>query len=470
MKVQTLNMKDYERRSPRVLILDGSESAREKTAATLKDEQLELSTAASTVDALEIANRESIEVVVVSHRDTDGPAPEIVADMIAAGCDCEFVVLTSAQDDECGRSAVENGAFAFLAEPVLEGQLGTVVSRAARSFRMRKQLHALKQTVAMSYGFDNIIGISKPMLQMKETARRLAPTEINLLITGGPGTGKELLARAMHHHSRRRSGPFVAIDCAAVPEAMLDYELLGGAPGSVDTERESLVEKADGGTLFLDEVNRLPEALQERLDRFLMDTTLSRPGRPRRKIDLRIISSCNHDLQVLALEGEFLESLRRRLAVIPLDVPGLNRRPEDIEILTDYFIRRVAGELDRPVPTISHEAVQKLQGYQWPNNVRELENCLRRAVSLCRENHLGLEDITFVNDNGSAPETRLRLVAPMTGHNGLLDDSQRSIIRTALDENNWNFTQTANELGIGRTTLWRKVKKYQLKRSAVTAE
>lgn len=335
-------------------------------------------------------------------------------------------------------------------------QIRAAAERLLRLTRLEPELLRLRQNVAMSYGFDNIVGIAKPMRQLKNSLRRVAPTDIAILLLGPAGAGKELIARTLHHHSRRRSGPFISIDFSALPDSVIEQSLFEGMPPS----ESPLLRQADGGTLFLDAVDAASPAIQGRLVDFLRTMTLTATGPEKTRIDLRIIAATDRDLSSLVDKGRFDRTLHSAISQIPFEVPALTDRREDIEVLCEYFLHRLAAENGRPAYQISREAVEKLQRHNWPGNVRELENCLRRAAALCRHDTLEPRDVTFVGgENGQAGSTRND--NDQAGGRRL-DDSQREIIVRALNENDWNYTRTAQELGIGRTTLWRKVKKYRL--------
>ena len=362
-----------------------------------------------------------------------------------------------------------------LADSVVEALPGVVpeellqatVRRLLHMQRMRGDLYALRQSVALHYGFDNLVGISDNIQQLRASIHRVAPTEITVLLHGPTGSGKELAARIIHYHSDRHRGPFVVIDFSALPEPLADLTIFGDSNG-----KAGLLQEASGGTLFLAEVSRIPRQSQERIAAFLQNLNLGEAGVPGgRKLDVRIMAASDVDIVDMANRGEFCQSLAGRLSVVRLDIAPLSERRDDIEILAEYFLRRIASEMSRPVPTVSRAAADRLRLHRWPGNVQELENCLRRALALCPGRELLAEDIIFVGNQLTESGTGEGLSRMSESNNSrLLDDGQRSIIVRALHANERNFTQTAQELGIGRTTLWRKVKKYQLKRGQEVAE
>jgi DNA-binding NtrC family response regulator len=368
---------------------------------------------------------------------------------------------------------MQSGARDYLTTSCTRDGLDQHILKALEHGRMKQELTNLRQHVAMSYGFDNIVGLSKPITKLKETIKRIAPTDITVAIYGPSGSGKELLARVIHHHSQRRKGNFVTVDCASIPETLFDSELFGEE--STDDRAtgytgQSLLAEANGGTIFFDDVDRLPPSVQPRLMNFLKHFTVRPTGEPEpTKIDVRVMSATSKNLEAMVEEGCFSKELYYQLSVLPLTLPPLSQRLEDVELLTEYFLRRQACEMDRPLFEVTRRALDLLISHTWPGNVRELENTLRRATALCQNNCIDADDILFIGtETATETEEETTEKTELRSKSGLLDEGQRSIIIKALAENDWNFTQTAQELGIGRTTLWRKVKKYNLKKETVT--
>jgi two-component system response regulator HydG len=425
------------------------------------------------VDAtLEILAREPFDIVLIDSAANEASALEAIRRIRLSCLYTEVIVLTESSDDQMAVQALEAGAFDCISKPYSNEQLLLRLRRAAEHRRMRQELIALRQEVAMSCNFDNLVGISETMTQLKETIRRIAPTDIPVLITGAPGTGKRLLARVIHHHSNRRRGPFVRVDCSEVDGTRLETTLFGPVESTPHLQRAGLLaalERADGGTLFLDAVDHVPLSVQSRLLRFLQDFKVKPAGtEAERKVDLRTIAASEKDLSALAAEGRFREDLLYRLGAITVKIPALVERIEDTELLADHLLRRIAADSGKKQPTISQQALDKLSRHTWPGNVRELENTLRRAMVLCEGDHLDVGDFSLVvSGHRENADNRTSASSALTAADSLLEDNQRAVIKKALADNNWNFTQTAQALGIGRTTLWRKVKKYDLKRDAV---
>jgi two-component system response regulator AtoC len=456
-------------RATAILVVDDDVTIRKVLSLLLSKAGHQVTEADTIGTASHELREQPFDLAIVDLHLGDGNGIDLIRMVRQSYPDTESILLTGYGTIESSVEAMQAGAFDYITKPFSNHEFMTRVDKALERRRMRQEIVSLRQHVAMNYGFDNIVGISKKIHQVIETARRIAPTDITVLITGASGTGKELFARAIHHHSSRRHQPFVAIDCSAIPETLMESELFGHTKGSFTSatqNRKGLFEEADGGTVFLDEVSNMPASIQVKLLRFLQDSVIRRIGSTgTQKVDVRIVAAANRELSGMVAEGEFREDLYYRLNVIPLNLPTLKERSEDIEILTEYFLRRLAAEIGRPSLTISREAVDRLLSHTWPGNIRELENTLKRAAVLCTSNHLEAADIMFVASDDNAakqPVGPVRTSLRIKGN--LLDNTQRELIVKALEENGWNYTRTANDLGIGRTTLWRKIKRYDLKR------
>ncbi len=455
----------------RILMVHTASSTNEAVQAALERGRHQITLASSQDDAATLLKENAYHLVIVGNADT-ASGRRTVETIKSAFPWLEVIAMVSSEGTQQTSGLIEAGAQDCLPITCAAHELGFRIKKALEHGRMKQELTNLRQQVAMSYGFDNIVGISKPVLKLKETIARVAPTDISILITGPSGSGKELLAKVIHHHSTRRKGNFVIVDCASIPESLFEMELFGeGADSSASdiNAKSCLLMEADGGTVYFDDIDRLPPSIQPRLMNFLKSFSIRPAGQTETtKIDVRVISASSKNMEALVEEGCFSKELFYQLSVLPLSIPGLAQRAEDIEMLTEYFLRRLSHEMNRPMIEVSRRALDLLVGYTWPGNVRELENTLKRATALCRNNCIDADDILFI---GAGPEQELAEEpvdkAALQRKTGLLDEGQRSIIIKALSENNWNFTQTAQELGIGRTTLWRKVKKYNLKREKV---
>ncbi len=423
-------------------------------------------TIASLDDALNILEKDQTDVLLLGRTTIDKSDAETLGRIRQSSAATEVIILGELDDSQAADIA-RGGAFDSLPEPISPPQLLMKIDKALEHRKMKQELNLLRQHVAMAYGFDNIIGESPAVEQLKETARRIAPTEIPILITGQGGTGKELLARTIHHHSNRRKEKLVIVDCAAIPRSMLDEELFGGRNATSDMAGTGLLKDADGGTVYLKNVTELPLTTQSQLLRLFQYSEIIPIGaKAPVKVDLRTIAASTADISAAVAAGAFRKDLFNYLSVITLHVPPLQERQEDTELITEYILRKIAREQNLPSFTCTRHAMERLLRYDWPGNIRELENILKRAVGLCSAGRIEAEDIIFI---GSAATPRADTPPADTesgSRQGLLADSQRTVIARALEDNNWNFTLTAQKLGIGRTTLWRKVKKYDLRRES----
>jgi DNA-binding NtrC family response regulator len=306
------------------------------------------------------------------------------------------------------------------------------------------------------FQFGSMVGRSRQMQRVFELIARIAQTDITVLIEGESGTGKELVARAIHQSSSRARRPFMAVNCGALPETLLESELFGHVRGAFTgavSNKRGLFEETDGGTIFLDEIGEMSPALQVKLLRFLQDGEIKRVGSNEvLKLDVRVIAATNRHLQQMVNEGEFRSDLYYRLNVIGINLPPLRERPEDIEFLANHFLRKFSSRMRKPVSGISQQAMQQLRDYHWPGNVRELENVLERAVALAGDNKLDTLDFpATVREVSRTTHVSARLS---------LKEVERQHILETVDACNGNYDEAARVLGIGRTTLWRKLKEY----------
>jgi len=379
----------------------------------------------------------------------------------------EVIIMTAFASVETAVLAIQNGASDYITKPFKTEEILFKANKALERIGLKSELRNLRQQVAHHFGFDNIIGTSKSINELKKVIGRITTTDIAVMITGESGTGKELLAKVIHHHSPRREKPFVTINCSAIPENLMESELFGhvkGAFTSANANKRGLFEEADRGTIFLDEIGDLPYSIQAKLLRVLQEMEI-RPvgGTVTKSINVRVIAATNADLPRRVSEGRFREDLYYRLNVMPLHIPPLRERLEDIPALTEYFLRKIQREYNQPAASLTPDGLEQLLHHDWPGNVRELENTLKRAVALSGGRPIRGADIVFI-----APHDKhetAQAAPPAAGRS--LEDSQRIQILKSLQENDWNYSLTASQLGIGRTTLWRKVKKYELRQTGM---
>ncbi len=453
-----------------IVLIGPDEADRRSISAWAVDRAWRVACAASLAAATSLLRDTSADAVFLG-RALDRRSKLAALDFLRANYPTVAVLANlPSVEDVSPLEVLRRGAFDALCDPYPSDVLLEKLHRAAAHARMKRELSALRLDVAMTGALDSIIGDSPAIGKLRDTVGRIAATDIPIVITGPPGSGKTLAARVIHYHSHRRFGPLVSVDCAAYDEKTL-HTVLFGSPvaegrGTPPVERAPVLAEVNGGTLYLRTIDHMPASVQTRLLEFLQDFQVSR-GRPEesRRIDVRTIAATSLSTEALAGHVRFEERLLARLNVVTVQVPGLAERRDDIALLSDHLLRRLTAETDRKRPYLSESALCKLTSYEWPGNVRELRNTLRRSVILCSGDHLRAQDIHVGGLGGGlqpyAPSAENAV--SQEGHR-ILESSQRAVIRQALADNNWNFTQTARALGIGRTTLWRKVKKFRLKR------
>jgi len=381
--------------------------------------------------------------------------------------DSPVIILTDKGNISNAVEAIRQGAYDYIARPFKNEELLILVERALENKYMIEELNSLREEIAWKYGFDSIIGLTPAMEQLKHLASRVAGTDIAVLISGESGTGKEVLAKAIHYHSQRRKQKFITIDCASIPENLLESELFGNTENTYTPNQENrkgLFEEADKGTVFLAEVGDIPLPLQAKILKVLQGSEITPVGSSgKKKIDVRIIAATNRNLTGMIKEGSFLEDLYYRLNVLPIKIPSLGERKDDIPILADHFLRLENLKTDETSYTITPDAIEKLLIHHWPGNVRELENTIKRAIALSQNNRIQARDIIFINSGQTSTETDSPDNTEQS-QTGTLEDSLKQRIESTLSANDWNFTKTASQLGIGRTTLWRKIRKFNIEK------
>jgi DNA-binding NtrC family response regulator len=360
------------------------------------------------------------------------------------------ILMTAYGSLESAIEAMRHGAYDYLTKPFKLPELSVVVRRALEEQRLREENRRLRAQVEQKFSFDNILGRSKAMRTVFDQIQAIAETDTTVLLLGESGSGKELVARAIHAHSNRREGPFVAVNCAAIPDTLLESELFGhekGAFTGADRKRRGLFVEAQSGTLLLDEVAEMPLSLQVKLLRALQDRSI-RPvgGNEEIRVDLRIISATNQDLPALVRQNKFREDLYYRLAVIPIRIPSLRERPEDILLLAEHFLQRAAVAIGKEITGFDDEAVKWLLHHRWPGNVRELENVVERAVALARGRVITRDDLRTEFTPGERWELGVRPT---------LAEVESHYIRRILEETRGNKRAAAQILGISVRTLQR---------------
>jgi DNA-binding NtrC family response regulator len=366
------------------------------------------------------------------------------------------VIMTAFGSVETAVNAMKAGATDFLLKPFSLDHLMQVVNKALEIRALRDENRALKEELGRRYEYDNIVGRSPAMQEIFATIERVAPTRATVLLAGESGVGKDLIARAIHFHSPRRGRPLVKINCTAIPENLMESELFGyekGAFTGAQTSKPGKFEQADTGTVFLDEIGDVPPAIQVKLLRILQEREFERLGsNATRRIDVRVVAATNQDLRAALEQGTFREDLYYRLNVVPINIPPLRERKQDIPFLANHFVCKLAPDAGCQVESISDGAVEKLLGYHWPGNVRELENVIERSLVMCTGTRLEADDIKL--ENAPARSTAAAQGGPPFLPEGMtLDQYEQDIIREALRRADGNKSQAARLLGLTRNAL-----------------
>ncbi len=368
-----------------------------------------------------------------------------------------FIMITGYGSVTTAVESMKLGAYDYINKPFNLEEFLLKVDKAAEKINLTNQLQNLRSQVEESYSFSNIIGKSRKMQNVFAQIKNVAKTDVNVFIEGQSGTGKELVSRAIHFNSARKNGPFVAINCSAIPENLLESELFGhirGAfTGAVETQK-GVFEQANGGTLLLDEIAEMPFPLQAKLLRVIETWEIKSLGSDRvRKIDVRLISATNQNIKELIKLKKFREDLYYRIATVTISLPPLNERPDDILLLTDHFLKKFSEKNNRMI-SVTPDALNILLKYDWKGNVRELENVIERAIISSENNKLGPAEFKFlqVTESSENPFMSMDSIG--------LKDIEKLYIKKVLEENNWNKLKAAQILGIDRKTLYKKIKEY----------
>jgi two-component system response regulator AtoC len=449
----------------RILIVDDDESLRESLALVLGAEGYETSLASSGEDALARLDDTLPDVVLCDLRMPGIDGLALLPELARRRPDATLILMSAYGTEELALEAMRRGACDYLAKPFQPSELLLAIRKAQERERLRRKSELLEREVERAVGERPIVAASPTMIDVLELVERAAEYKATVLLTGESGTGKEVLARAIHAQSPRRSESFVAVNCGAIPETMLESELFGHAKGAftgADRARRGLFVEADGGTLFLDEIGELPFSLQVKLLRVLQEEEVRPLGESKsRSVDVRVIAATARELEAEVGAGRFREDLFYRLNVVRVEVPPLRDRREDIPLLVDHFLAMFRDTLAKPVRGISDEALQRLVAYRWPGNVRELENVIERAMILARGDHLSLRELPANVVHLEAAD--LEIAAGDLSLRRARRAAESEMIRRALRETHGNRTHAARLLGISHRALLYKIKEYELR-------
>jgi DNA-binding NtrC family response regulator len=448
-------MKD---RSRKILVIDDEVRWCELLKDTLVGEGFDVTVASNSTLASQLINQVDFDVILTDLRMAGKDGLELLEETKKVAPTTPVILITAFGSIDSAVQAMKLGAYDFITKSGDTSELVLTVEKALETKSLRKEVLGLRRKLESQYSFHKMIGKSALMQRIYQLIEMVCDTSSNVLITGESGTGKELVAKAIHYNGLRKNGSFIAVNCAAIPENLLESELFGyrkGAFTDAKTDKEGLVIGASGGTLFLDEVTEMPPSLQAKILR-VIEAREVRPlgGTTSYPTDVRIISTSNRDIQTRIDEGLFRSDLYYRLRVIDIDLPPLRERKEDIPLLVRHFLNKFNKDLKKKVGQVSNEAMKIFMDYSWPGNVRELENVVQRAVTLCRSETVTPDDLPAIMTRGSDES----YMDGAIGKGRTLEELEREYVRHVLTEVRGNRSRAAEILGIDRKTLYRKLK------------
>ena len=441
--------------STKILIVDDELIMRESLAGWLERDGHLVQTSPSGEDALEKLKETRFDILLVDIKMEGMSGLDVLRHMKESDPDVAVVMITAYGSIPTAIEAMKNGAYDYMLKPFDPNELGVLIEKIVRYQNQAREMQFLREEVKARTRFESMIAQSKPMQKVFDLICDVAPMDSTVLITGPTGTGKGLAAKAIHTNSPRCNGPFVTVNCGAIPEHLMETELFGHQKGAFTDAKETKkgrLELAHGGTLFLDEVGEISMRMQIDLLRVLEDRVFYRVGGTQpMEADFRVIAATNRNLEKAIKDGTFREDLFYRLNVVSIKMPSLSQRKEDIPLLAEHFLRRFVQETNKTIDKISREAMDELMLYDWPGNVRELENAIERAVVVGKERQIRSEDLPILCYGPfHAPQ------------NNSLKEVEKNHIHQILTDNDWNIARSAKILEIDRSTLYSKIKRYDL--------
>jgi DNA-binding NtrC family response regulator len=449
-----------------ILVVEDKDAMQQMLSATLLDEGYEVDIASDGQEGIKKAREKRYDLVLTDLKLPGADGIEVLSEVKEVDPETSVIVMTAFGTVESAVEAMKMGAFDFLTKPFDTDRLSLLIKRALENRRLMAENILLREELAHNLGLTEIIGKSSRMQEATELVRKVASSDTSVLLLGESGTGKELFAQAIHYLSLRKSGPFVPINCAAIPRELLENELFGsekGAYTSSTARKMGKFEIAEGGTIFLDEISDMDVSLQAKLLRVLQERKFERLGGTKTiNVNVRVIAATNIDLKEAIKKRKFREDLYYRLSVFPITIPPLRDRREDIPSLADYFIDKFCTEMNKKRKKLSAESLTLLDKYHWPGNVRELENTIERAIILCESKTITPEHLAI--RLATPAEIRLREGAGLkevAAH--AQAEAEKSLIMRVLSQTRGNKKKTAEILKIDYTTLFEKLRKYGLK-------
>jgi two-component system response regulator PilR (NtrC family) len=453
----------------KILVVDDEKSMREFLEIMLRKEDYKVSLAPNGEEVLRLLERDIFDLVLLDIRMPKMDGIAVLKKIKALSPETVVIMITAYASAETAIKAMKEGAYDYITKPFKIEEIKLIIKNALEKKNLQKENTLLKQVIRDRYHFDNIIGQSSKMLALYDLLEKVGPTKTNILVTGESGTGKELAAKAIHYNSPRKDRPFVTLNCGAIPESLIESELFGHMKGAFTdaiATKKGLFEVADEGTLFLDEISELPLLMQVKLLRFLQDREFKRVGGTEDiRVDVRIIAATNKDLDEAVREKRFREDLFYRLNVIQIKLPSLRERREDVPLLAMHFLQKFSEELNKNITTISSEALQLLLDYDYPGNVRELQNIIERAVALEVKPELTAQNLrSYLDDHLQLKKGGLDLDIPNEGINleKLVEEIERTLLLKALNRTHGIKKKAAELLGINFRSMRYRLDKYGL--------
>ncbi|OGP90922.1 MAG: Fis family transcriptional regulator [Deltaproteobacteria bacterium RBG_16_47_11] len=453
----------------KILVVDDEQSMREFLEIMLKKEDYKVFLASNGEEVLKLTERDIFDLVLLDIRMPKMDGIAVLKKIKTLSPETIVIMITAYASADTAIKAMKEGAYDYITKPFKIEEIKLIIKNALEKKNLQKENTLLRQVVRDRYHFDNIIGQSPKMLALYDLLEKVGPTKTNILITGESGTGKELVAKAIHYNSSRRDLPFVTLNCGAIPESLIESELFGHMKGAFTdaiATKKGLFEVADEGTLFLDEISELPLLMQVKLLRVLQDREFKRVGGTEDiRVDVRIIAATNKDLEQAVREKRFREDLFYRLNVIQIKLPPLRERKEDIPPLTMHFLKKFSGELNKSISNISAETLQLLLNYEYPGNVRELQNIIERAVALEATQELTVQNLrSYLDEQIHLKKGVWDLDIPNEGIDleKLVEDIERTLLLKALDRTRGIKKKAAELLGINFRSMRYRLEKYGL--------
>jgi len=453
----------------KILVADDEKSMREFLDIMLKKEGYKVALASNGEEVLKLIEKDIFDLALVDIRMPKLDGISALKRIKSFSPETIVIIITAYASADTAIKAMKEGAYDYITKPFKIEEIKLIIKNALEKKQLQKENMILKQVVRDRYHFENIIGQSSKMLELYDLLEKVAPTKTNILITGESGTGKELVAKAIHYNSPRKDKPFVTLNCGAIPESLIESELFGHMKGAFTdaiTTKKGLFEVADEGTIFLDEISELPLMMQVKLLRVLQDKEFKRVGGTEDiRVDVRIISATNKDLEEAVREKQFREDLFYRLNVIQIKLPTLRERKEDIVPLANHFLKKYAEDLGKPITVIAPEALRILVQYDYPGNVRELQNIIERAVALEMAQELTPQNLSsYLDDQLPQKKGALNLDLPIEGIDleKVVEDLERTLLLKALDRTKGIKKKAADLLHINFRSMRYRLEKYGL--------